>query len=281
MAIKITQISKDFNMKSKDVLDMFKEIGLEKKSGASIQDDEYELFVHLATFSHQIKNVNDYIDGKTKITVSGEKASEDKTEEKPLPAPKAEVKAAPKAEPKAEPKSAEDKKDAPKVQSKPMQPARTEAPRKEAFAPQKRTDRPQQPFERKEGKPQFQQRPDNRGDKTRFNGFNKYNDRPSDDPFAKRRGDLNRTAEGYRKAQPNDASRRQDVNNQKPNQPAPNLQKPAQQPSALRPAQQAQLEKQQRQQNQSVAAQKQEKPAVKKEEKKLAQKQQFKTITPT
>ena len=32
MAIKITQISKDFNMKSKDVLDMFKEIGLEKKS---------------------------------------------------------------------------------------------------------------------------------------------------------------------------------------------------------------------------------------------------------
>ena len=41
MAIKVTQISKDFNMKSKDILDAFKELGLEKKSGASVESEEY------------------------------------------------------------------------------------------------------------------------------------------------------------------------------------------------------------------------------------------------
>ena len=120
MAIKITQISKDFNMKSKDVLDMFKEIGLEKKSGAAIQDDEYELFVHLATASHQIKNIDDYIDGKTKITVAEEKAAESKAEEKPvLVAPKAEAKPAPapvKEEVKVEVKAAP----APKAEPAPV-----------------------------------------------------------------------------------------------------------------------------------------------------------------
>ena len=267
MAIKITQISKDFNMKSKDVLDVFKEIGLEKKSGASIQDDEYELFVHLATASHQIKNVDDYIDGKTKITVIAEKAAEAKNEEKAAPAQKAEV--------KDEPKPAEEKKEAAKVQAKPQQNSRVEAPRKESFAPQKRADRPQQFPERKDARPQFQQRPDSRGDKNRFN---KYNDRPSEDPFAKRRGDLNRAAEGYKKGQTADLSRRQDMNTQRSAQVTP-VQKT--QPSVLRPAQQAQLEKQQRQQNLNANAQKQEKPLQKKEEKRLAQKQQFKTITPT
>ena len=45
-AIKITQISKDFNLKSKDVLDVFKEVGLEKKTGGGAEMEEYELFLH-------------------------------------------------------------------------------------------------------------------------------------------------------------------------------------------------------------------------------------------
>ncbi len=295
MAIKITQISKDFNLKSKDVLDMFKEIGLEKKSGASIQEEEYELFVHLATFSHQIKNVNDYIDGKTKIAVVEEKKpAEAKAEEKPAEAKpeaaKSEERAA--AAPKAMPKPQQaPKAEAPRTETKPQQAPKAEAPvaeapRKDAQAAQKRPERPQQQFERRDGKPQFQrsdsrpqfqQRPESRPDKNRFN---KYNERPGEDPFAKRRGELNRAAEGYKKGYSPDAPRRQDANNQKPMQPAA-AKAPTQQPSALRPAQQAQLEKQQRQQQNIGAAQKQEKPVQKKEEKKLAQKQQFKTITPT
>ena len=66
-SIKVTQISKDFNIKTKDVSDIFKDAGLDKKTGASVETEEYELFLHKITASHQIKNIDDYIDGKIKI----------------------------------------------------------------------------------------------------------------------------------------------------------------------------------------------------------------------
>ena len=51
--IKLSQISKDFNMKSKDVTDAFKEIGFEKKnSGAAVEAEEFELFLVHMTTSH-------------------------------------------------------------------------------------------------------------------------------------------------------------------------------------------------------------------------------------
>ena len=52
--IKITQISKDFDIKSKDVLDTFKELGMEKKSGGSADKDEFELFLAHITMKKQI-----------------------------------------------------------------------------------------------------------------------------------------------------------------------------------------------------------------------------------
>ena len=54
-SIKITQLSKDLALKSKDVLDAFKEIGLDKKSGGSVDTDEFELFLSHMTKKHQIK----------------------------------------------------------------------------------------------------------------------------------------------------------------------------------------------------------------------------------
>ena len=41
--IKITQLSKDFNLKSKDVTDTFKDLGIDKKSGGSVNEEEFEL----------------------------------------------------------------------------------------------------------------------------------------------------------------------------------------------------------------------------------------------
>ena len=274
MAIKVTQISKDFNMKSKDIIDVFKELGLEKKSGATVESDEYELFIHFSTFTHQIKNVDDYVDGKTKITVIAPSAEKKET---PKAEPKEEVKPEVKSEPKAEPKPVlkqpEPVKEAPKTQERPEP---KKAPR---------------PEERREFRPQGQQR-DQRGE-TRppmQPRYSKYNERPGIDPFEKRRGDLNRAAEGYRKnPQAQDAyNKRQDAPVKKPiteavkpaQQPAQPIAQQSKQSSTLRPAQQAQLEKQQRQQNMDNAK-KQEKPVQKKDEKKPAQKQQFKTITPT
>ena len=90
LPIKITQISKDFNIKSKDVLDTFKELGIDKKSGGSADKDEFELFLSALTEKHQIKDLEAYRSGRTKIKSVAEKA------EKPVSAPKAEEK---KAEP--------------------------------------------------------------------------------------------------------------------------------------------------------------------------------------
>ena len=260
MAVKITQISKNFNMKSKEVIDIFKELGLEKKSGATIESEEYELFVQYATFTHQIKNMDDYLDGKSKIRVPAAEQSVPKAAEKE------EVKAEVKAEVKEEPKTA--------PQQTPKQPPKSapvnfdtqnNAKKAEARAFDKREQRPMPQGQRHQN--------DNRNQQPRFQ---KYNDRPSIDPFEKRRGDLNRAAEGFRK-------NNQQVNNQ-PRQQAPALQNPkAEAPTAastLRPAQQAQIQKQQRQQTVDTAKKPQEKPVQKKEDKKPAQKQQFKTITP-
>ena len=264
MAVKVTQISKDFAMKSKDVLDLFKELGLDKKSGASVEADEYELFVHFATFKNQIKDIDSYIDGKTKISVIEEKK------------PQAEAK---KEEPKAEVK-AEEKKEEPKRE--PQKPIETPKPAQQPQKPQQPQNRPMP--DRREQRPAGQQNRDQkfdgRGQQPRFQ---KYNERPGIDPFEKRRGDLNRAAEGFKKNPNRDGQFQQrpaqaqgQMQKQKP-APAPQpIERPAQ-TSTLRPAQQAQLEKQQRQQ-QSVEA---KKPVQqKKEEKKPAQKQQFKTITP-
>ena len=107
ISVKITQISKDFNLKSKDVLDAFKEIGLDKKSGGSVDTDEFELFMQYITKSRQIKDLDAYRDGRAKITMP--KAEKPKAE-KPKAEPevkKAEAKPAPaKVEAKAEEKKA-------------------------------------------------------------------------------------------------------------------------------------------------------------------------------
>ena len=295
-SIKVTQISKDFNIKTKDVSDIFKEVGLDKKTGASVEVEEYELFLHKITASHQIKNIDDYIDGKTKITVKEEKAAEPKPEAKPEPKPevKPEVKpAAPKAEapkaapaPKAEERAAQ--RPAP-AQQRPQQPQGQQGQRP-AQDQQRRPQQGQQGgFQQRPGQPQGQRgdvyRPQQQPTDRNKGGFQRYNDRPQDDPFAKRRNDMNRAAQGFGKPAQQGQRPAQDQQ-RKPQQPAAQQPAPAKvqsaEASALRPAQQAQLEKQQRlaKAQQQPAAPAAQKPQPKKEEKK-AQKRELRTITPT
>ena len=292
-SIKVTQISKDFNIKTKDVSDIFKEVGLDKKTGASVEVEEYELFLHKITASHQIKNIDDYIDGKTKITVKEEKAAEPKPEAKPevKPEAKPEPKPVAKPEPKPEVKPAAPKAEAPKAAPAPK------AEERAAQRPAPAQQRPQQPqgqqgqqggFQQRPGQPQGQRgdvyRPQQPTDRNK-GGFQRYNDRPQDDPFAKRRNDMNRAAQGFGK--PGQQGQRPAQDQQrKPQQPVAQQPAPAKvqsaEASALRPAQQAQLEKQQRlaKAQQQPAAPAAQKPQPKKEEKK-AQKRELRTITPT
>ena len=112
LPMKITQISKDFDIKSKDLLDTFKELGIEKKTGGSVDKDEFELFLSHLTSTRQIKDLDAYRDGRVKIKSGDEKKA------KPAPeveaAPKAEQKPAPKAEPAPAPKA--EQKPAPKAE---------------------------------------------------------------------------------------------------------------------------------------------------------------------
>ena len=280
-SIKVSQISKDFSIKTKDVSDIFKDLGLDKKTGASVEAEEYELFLHRITASHQIKNIDDYIDGKTKITVVGEKKEAPVAEEKPAAKPEAPKAAPVKVEaPKAAP--------APKAEEKPapaqQRPAASQQPQRHA----EEQRRPQNAQGNQQGQrpaqPQGQ-----RGDvyrpqyNDRKGGFQKYNDRPQDDPFAKRRNDMNRAAQGYGK--PGQPGQQRPAQDQRRPQPAPKAEPvkvQSAEASALRPAQQAQLEKQQRL---AKAAQQptpaQQKPQQQKKEEKKAQKRELRTITPT
>ncbi len=300
--MKITDLSRDFSMKSKDVCDAFREIGVEKNSGGAVSDAEFESFMNHITSKHQISDIDAYIDGKISIRT---KNAAPKAEPKPAPnaeaKPEAKAEAKPaaapaqKTEPKPEAKPAP--KAEPKPEAKPRENAQAEAPRRAEDSRAARPDNRQgQNNNRPANGANNNQRNDSRDNRNRDNrdrnGYqgqrDKYSAAPSSDPFAKRRENMNRNAEGgYRKPdgqrpaqgtkpqQGNNANRPQPTQPVKPVAPAPapsaNTARPAQQ------AQQAALEKKQKaQENAAKAAA----PAPKKEEKKQAQKQQYKTITP-
>ena len=281
LPVKITQLSKDFNIKAKDIIDIFRDLGIEKKNGGSVELDEFELFVNHMTTKNQIKDIDAYRDGRSKITVDAPKAA---------PAPKAET---PKAEaPKAAPTP---KAEAPKAAPTPKAEAPKAAPAPKAPAAPAREERRYEPQAARDAR--SSDRPmDRRGDRpTRPEGqrsdrqprpqssYQKYSAAPQENPFAKKLDNMQRAAQGMRNpsAQPQrngevrkpaEAAARTPVSNNQPIQ----AQKPA--PSAARPAQQIQIEKQQKAAEARNAPQPQrEKP---KREEKRAQKQQFKTITP-
>ena len=161
-------------MKSKDVLDAFKDMGMEKKSGANADDVEFALFFQKVTKANQITNLDEYVKGTA--TIRAEKVAEpapETKEEAKSATPKAEAKPAPKAEekpaakpaaPKAEAKSApkaEEKPAAPKAEVKPA-PAKVEekpaAPKaEEKPAPAKVEEKPAAP--KAEEKPAAPQQP--------------------------------------------------------------------------------------------------------------------------
>ena len=247
-AIKMKQLSDNLNMKTKDILDAFKDLGLDKKSGASVEAAEFELLISTLTKKNQISSIDDYLDGKVKISSVKEAKVAPKVEA--APAPKVEATPAPKAEP------APVQKKAPEAQ-KPRPAQQTDAPR--AHKPLATYINPNV---QQAKKPQQQQeRP----------RYQKYNDKPQENPFAKR-------TEGYAKQQ---RPAQQPYNQQQ--KPAAPVAPAAPKSTAQHPAQQQALERQKLAQQKASAQSKQpeaQKPQQKREEKKPQQKQQFRTITP-
>ncbi len=270
-------------MKSKDVTDSFHEVGIEKKSGASVDSAEFEAFMNYVTKKHQIKNIEAYLSGDVKI-------SSDTVKKKKEEAPKATPEA---KKPETQKPAAEAKKTAPAPEAKKPEAERKPLSEKSEKRPpvqqnQGNFERGQRDFRQNQGR--HDQRGERRGERApEGQKFRKYESAPSLDPFAKRRDNLNKEAQGIRR----DGSRppvnggfggQRPINQNKPQgapavQPKPEVRAEAKPVNTVLPAQKAQIEKQQKQAQ--VAAKPQNQPQKPKAEEKRAQKQQFKTITPT
>ena len=302
-------------MKSKDVLDAFKEMGMEKKSGANADDVEFALFFQKVTKANQIENLDEYVKGTA--TIRAEKPAEEpkaeeapKAEAKPAvkaevkpevkpeapkaeakPAAKAEVKLAAKAEAKPEAPKSEVKAAAPKAEEKPAQPKAEEKP---APVQQKKEEKPAEPQQprigridrplmtaeelRRSDRPAPQNKGDRQGQKGGFDRQQKRDGARDDRQGGRRDNGYSARPQENPFAKKLDNMRRE-AQGFKPAGSQMPAQKP-QQPSTARPAQQAMLEKQEKLKQQVAAKPQTPTPLPKKEEKK-AQKQQFKTITPT
>ena len=337
-SFKITQLSKDFKLKSKDVLDIFtKELRIEKKSGATVDTEELDLFIQKITLKHQIKDIDKYTSGAASIRIVPDAPAEEAKAEPKAEAKAPEAKAEPKteakapetkAEPKTEAKTPEAKAEpkteakAPETKAEPKAEAKapeTKAePKVEAKAPEARTEnsrpetaarpqqsgqsrpqdqrgqqgaRPQQngqqgarPQQNGQGRPQDQRgqqgaRPQQNGQRGDRRGY----DSTPFDPFARRRENMNRQADGTRRGP---AGQGQD---RRPQSSAPAQQKPAPTPTPVKPeapkapAQLTALEKQRQQAEARARAAAAAAAAPKrdpKREPKKAEKRQLKTIAP-
>ena len=124
--LKLNQLAKDLNMKTKDVCTVLEEKGIEAKSQATLKVKEFEMLFEELTKKNQITDILDYLDGITYIpskkpAAEGDKPAAEEKKEEPKVEPKVEVKPEPKAEPKVEakPEPKAEPKVEPKVEAKP------------------------------------------------------------------------------------------------------------------------------------------------------------------
>ena len=140
---KVNKMAKDLGLKSKELSDILAAHGKDVKTQRSLEPVEFDILFETLTRDHQISNIEDYLDGVTKIpskaTQKAEPAketaanhTENKSEQKPAPAPKAETKPEPKPAPapKAEAKPEQKPAPAPKAETKP-EPKPAPAPKAE------------------------------------------------------------------------------------------------------------------------------------------------------
>ena len=137
--IKANQLAKDLGLKSKDIVDIMAEKGIELKTQKSLEAHEFNVLFNALTSAHQIEGIDDYIDGVTFIPSKLEK----KAEPAAPAAPAVEAKTVAESDAKAKETPVEAKKpEAPKAEKKtenkvekPAQEAKVE----KAAKPEKKT----------------------------------------------------------------------------------------------------------------------------------------------
>ena len=150
---KVNKMAKDMGLKSKDLSDILTEHGMEVKTQRTLEPQEFDVLFETLTRSHQITNIEDYLDGVTCIPSKKQAAAETPAEPKAeaKPEPKAEVKAESKAEAKPEPKA--EVKAEPKVEAKPEPKAEVKAEPKAEAKPEPKAEVKAEP--KAEAKPEL------------------------------------------------------------------------------------------------------------------------------
>ncbi|MBE6637463.1 MAG: translation initiation factor IF-2 [Ruminococcaceae bacterium] len=65
---KINTLAKDLNVKSKELLDLFVKLGMtDRKHSSVVENDEFNLILHLLTMERQVENFDDYMAGKVTL----------------------------------------------------------------------------------------------------------------------------------------------------------------------------------------------------------------------
>jgi len=96
---KLTKLAKDLGLKSKELVEILAQNGIEAKSTQkALEPEEFDILFDSLTKANQISNIGDYLDGVTQIPSKVKKAPKKKEEEKAAPEQAAEPAPAPKAE---------------------------------------------------------------------------------------------------------------------------------------------------------------------------------------
>ena len=164
---KLNTLAKDFGIKSKDMIKIFEDNGMDVKNRLNaLRDDEVNFMIEHLSKSSPVTDIDKYLSGEIKVDYPvAAPAKEEKKASEKKDSPKTEEKAPEKAEaPKAEEKKAPEKKEAPKKEekkeipkpqdkkpeSRPQQGAQQQAPRK----PQPQPKQDKKPENRPQQKPQ-------------------------------------------------------------------------------------------------------------------------------
>ncbi len=80
--IKISQLAKDLDVKSKDLVAIFSKLGMTKITGGTLEFDEVSFVLQTLMDQYTIKNINDYIDGKYTVVPTAREIAEKEAAEK-------------------------------------------------------------------------------------------------------------------------------------------------------------------------------------------------------
>ena len=133
---KINKLAKDLGMKSKELCDMLAKHGKDVPIQKSLEPAEFDILFDSLTEAHQIRDIGDYLDGKSYIPSKKKPAKKkEAAQPKAETAPAAEVKPAAEAKPAAETKPAEKSEPAKAEPAAAKKPEAAKAPEQTAKAP--------------------------------------------------------------------------------------------------------------------------------------------------